>query len=394
MRIACVYFPHFYVQVEGLWRAFAEGRPVVICEGPDGGGHVVDCSEEAAQAGVLPGMSVRDASYRCPDALFLPDSGRCEPVWADILFALGAFSLRIEPEGCGLAYLDITKTLRVYGSEKAAAAAICRDMLAFARLKARTGVGNSRFIAKQAALCAWDSLVIGPGGEMEFLALLPADALPLDDKEKEHLRLLGLSTLKKVAGLSRKALTAQFGPKGSALFETAHGMDDKRPIMRMRNPICLEREFTCDAPLETSGQARTVMEGLLADLAGELCRMRMACRKIEVSLRLQGGGVLKKALVMKKPTGRAKDILARLSDFLETLTLDGPVVSLRLSIPDPVFSDGDQESLFRKKSALLERLQGVRSYFNARYGHTPLLKVEEGDGSSRLPERRFRFVDA
>ncbi len=229
---------------------------------------------------------------------------------------------------------------------------------------------------------------------MEFLALLPADALPLDDKEKEHLRLLGLSTLKKVAGLSRKALTAQFGPKGSALFETAHGMDDKKPITRMRNPICLERELTCDAPLETLSQARAIMGGLLADLAGELCRMRMACRKIEVSLRLRGGGGMKKTFVMKKPTGRAEDILARLSDFLETLALDGPVVSLALSIPDPVFSDGDQESLFRKKSALLERLQGVRSYFNARYGHTPLLKVEEGDGSSRLPERRFRFVDA
>ncbi len=166
MRIACLYFPHFYVQVEGLGCAFPEGRPVVTCEGPDCGGHVVDCSEEAAQAGVLPGMSVRDASYRCPDAFFLPDSGRCEAVWADILFALGAFSLRIEPENCGLAYLDITKALRVYGSEKAAAAAICRDMLAFARLKARAGVGNSRFIAKQAALCAWDSLVIEPGGEI------------------------------------------------------------------------------------------------------------------------------------------------------------------------------------------------------------------------------------
>ena len=394
MRIACLYFPHFYVQVEGLGRALPEDRPVVIAERLDCGGRVVDCSEEAAQAGVLPGMSMRDASYRCPDALFLPDSGRCETVWVDMLFALGAFTLRIEPESCGLAYLDITKALRLYGGEMAAAAAICRDMLALSRLKARAGVGNSRFIAKQAALCAWDSLVIEPGGEMEFLALLPVDALPLGDREKEHLHLLGLSTLKKVADLSRKALTAQLGPKGSAIFETVHGMDEKRPITRRRNPICLEREFTCDAPLETSGQVRTVMEDLLAGLAGELSRMRMACRKLEVSLRIQDGGGVKKSLVMKKPTGRAEDIFARLSDFLESLALDGPVVSFALSIPDPVFADGDQESLFRKKSALLERLQGVRSYFNARYGHMPLLKVEEGDGRSRLPERRFRFVDA
>ncbi len=395
MRIICVHFPHFYVQVEGLSRPLPPDRPVVIYDdGADGGGRALDCSEEAAQAGVLAGMSMRDASLRCPDALFLPDSGKCQSVWADVLFALGAFSLRIEPEGCGTAYLDITRASHVHGGEKAAAAAVCRDMLTLTRLRARTGVGNSRFIARQAASCAWDSIVIEPGGEMEFLSLLPACALPLDEAEKEHLQMLGLSTLKKVAALSRKALTAQFGQKGSAIFETVHGMDEKKPIVRRRNPICLEREFTCDAPLETSGQVRAVMEGLLSELAEELGRMRMACRKIEASFRLQGGGGLKKAIVMKKPAGRADEVLARLSDFLESLTLDGPVVALRLAIPEPVFADGEQEGLFRKRSAFLERLDGVRSYFNARYGHMPILKVEEGDTYSRLPERQLRFVDA
>ena len=42
----------------------------------------------------------------------------------------------------------------------------------------------------------------------------------------------------------------------------------------------------------------------MSELAEELGRMRMACRKIEASFRLQGGGALKKAIVMKKPAGR------------------------------------------------------------------------------------------
>ena len=65
-------------------------------------------------------------------------------------------------------------------------------MLAFSGLKAHIGVGNSRFIAKEAASCAWDTLVIEPGGEKAFLALLSIESLPLEEKEKDHLRLLGL----------------------------------------------------------------------------------------------------------------------------------------------------------------------------------------------------------
>ena len=74
------------------------------------------------------------------------------------------------------------------------ASAIIEEMLASLRVRVRVGVGNSRFIAKQAALSAWNLLIVAPGEEKTFLSLLSSEALPLPDKEKEHLRLLGLST--------------------------------------------------------------------------------------------------------------------------------------------------------------------------------------------------------
>ena len=82
-----------------------------------------------------------------------------------------------------------------------------------------------------------------------------------------------------------------------------------------------------------------------------------------------------------------------ISVFLESLHLDNPVVSLRIALPGPAAADGDQGDLFRRKSAFAESLEGIKSYFNARYGYIPIVKVEEGEGHSRLPERRFRFAD-
>jgi nucleotidyltransferase/DNA polymerase involved in DNA repair len=393
MRIACVHLPHFYIQVERLKNPEIEGSQVIIGGTPNERSSVADCSEEAAAQGIHLGMAVREAYYLCPDALFLPFDGQYERIWADILFALGAFALRIESERPGLAYLDITKASQIYKGERAMAAAIIREMLVSSGLKAHIGVGNSRFIAKEAAFCAWDTLVIEPGGEKAFLSLLSIESLPLEEKEKNHLRLLGLSTLKKLAALSRKALISQFGLKAGTLWETINGVDEKRPIPRRRDTISLEREFTGETPLEASRELRPIMGTMVAELSVELNRMHMVCRKIEVMLSLQDGRLLERILVMKKPTAEVQSILVRLFDFLEYLTLESPIVSFRLSIPDPAPLEGDQEDLFRRRSVFAERLDGIKAYLDARYGYTPLMRIEEREGASRLPERKFRFTD-
>ncbi len=391
MRIACVYLPAFYVQLEIMQHPHLEGRPVII-SGREGNS-VADCSQEAAALGVQPGMTLRDAYYLCPDALSLPFSDRYDSMWARVLFALGTFSLKIEPSVPGLAWLDVTKTMACRDrDERELALAIVRDMEC-SGLAARIGVGNSRFIAKEAALASWDALVIGQGEEKAFLSFLSIEALPVEEKEKEHLRLLGLTTLKKVARLSRKALTSQFGRSGGTLWEIVNGLDDKRPVPRLQNPICLEREFTSEAPLETSGELQSVISVLVNELADELAEIKMACRKIRLTLNLLDGYSPEKTLVMKKPANDARPILARLADFLERLEVESPVVSFRLSIPDCVPGERDQENLFNRKSLFAERLEGIKAYCNARYGFTPLVKVEESGEQSRLPERRFRFAE-
>ncbi len=365
MRIACVHFPHLYMQSEKLTRPQLEGYPVIIGGTPDERSSVADCSEEAAAQGVRAGMPLRQAYHLCPEALFLPFGGGYGRIWEDILFSLGAFTLRVEPAIPGLAYLDITKARKIYGNERALALAIIEEMRASIRAQVRVGVGNSRFIAKQAALSAWDTLIVEPAEEKTFLSLLSVETLPLPDKEKEHLRLLGLSTLKKVAGLSRKALISQLGARGSVLFDIVNGADEKRPIPRRRHALCLERENTCEVPLRTSGEVRAAMEGMVAGLADELGRMRLVCRKVKLVLFLQDGVRLEKALVMKKPTAEARHILARLSSFLEYLVVKSPVASFRISVPDPAPDSGDQEDLFRKRSV----------FFGATGRHQGLLRL-------------------
>jgi DNA polymerase IV len=391
MRIACVYFPHFYIQAEKLKTPGLEGFPVIIGGTPEERNNVIDCSEEAAAQGVRPGMSLREAHHLCPDATFLPFNDYSKRLWEDVLFALGAFSLRIESEGPGFAYLDITKALWVYRSERTVARTL-RDVLGSSCLSAGIGTGNSRFIAKQAALCAWDVLIVEPGEEKEFLSLLPAQTLPLSNKEKDHLRLLGLSNLKKIANLSRKALLSQFGLAGRLIWDIVNGIDEKRPIPKRESTICPEREFTSDIPIESSQELRPIIKEMITQLLQELNRMRMACRNVKLTLYLQDGRSFERMLVMKKPAAEGGRILVRLLELLDRLAVESPIISFRLSLPDPVPFEGDQEDLFQTRSIFAERLENIRGYFDARYGYTPLMRVEEQETDSRLPERWFRFT--
>jgi hypothetical protein len=177
------------------------------------------------------------------------------------------------------------------------------------------------------------------------------------------------------------------------LWETINGLEEKRAIHRWHEVPNLEREFTSDIPLEASGDLRPAMTAMVVELSGELKGMRMSCRKVEIMLSLEDGRLLKKILVMKQATAETKPILIRLCDFLEYLVLESPIRSCRLSIPDPVPLEGDQEGLFHKRSIFAERLAGIKAYLDACYGYTPIMRVEEREKRSRLPERRFRFTD-
>jgi nucleotidyltransferase/DNA polymerase involved in DNA repair len=390
MRIACIHFPHFIFQLERRKDPDIDGREVIITTED----RVADCSDEAAAQGVSLDMSVREANYRCPDAILLPFHNHCASVWENILFSLGEFTIKIEAPTWGMVYLDVTRTQAIYPDEHALASAITTRMKESFHLDVRIGVANSRFIAAQAAFCAWDNLVVEPGGERDFLSLVSFEALPLHKEEKAHLRLLGLNTLKKTFQLSKKDLLSQLGEKGAVIFDLVNGQDDTQPIPKRSGSLYLEQEYVSDMPLHTWEALRPAAEEMIRILSGDLIKLRLLSRKITIMLTFQNGQYLEKQLVMKEPSAESAHLALRVSGCMHRLVIDSPVICLRIAIIDPIPVEREQDDLFRKSAQFSERLEGIRDYFSAFYGFAPLMRAEECDSQSRLPERRFRFADA
>jgi DNA polymerase IV len=370
------------------------GRPVVVGGRPDERAFVIDCSEEAEARGVHPFLSLKEAYHLCPEALFIHQDGDAGDCWGDLVSLLQSFSMRIEVVETGIACLDITKALNIYGDECSLASRMVHEIKALSRLEARVGIGNSLFVARFAASMARSSVhVVPPGGEKRFLASLSVETLPVSAEIKEQLALLGLYSLGKVAALSGESLITRFGRAGKLIRDISHGVGDSRPIPRMESLASLEREVICEVSIESIGLLKAFLDETVGEIAGELMKMRKTCRVIGLVLSFGNGRSLKRQWIMHAPTSLRDEMVRRIMAGLADAALEAPIrgftvyaraLSMREMVPD---------TLFTVKRRDREGLKSVKDYLTAKYSSLPLVRVREGDPNSRLPEKRFVFVE-
>jgi len=105
LRIAFVSVPRFACAVEAQAQPGLAGRAFIIGDA-DQPKRVLECSAAAGEAGVQPGMPLRQALGFCPQAAVLaPDLVLYRGKWEAALDALDEVSPEVEDGGLGRAYL-------------------------------------------------------------------------------------------------------------------------------------------------------------------------------------------------------------------------------------------------------------------------------------------------
>jgi DNA polymerase IV len=387
--------PHFYVQAARRDDPALRGKPLIVGGAPDEKGRVVDCSEDLAERGIFPSMPLKDAYRLSRDAVFIPFPGReGRLLWGEILSALACITLRMESDGPGSAFLDITRLPVVYGSEEhlsRAAVGLIGDRF---NLPCKAGVGNSRFVASEAALrTSLPVLVVCPGSEKGFLSPLTIDRLPVSRKVKERLGLLGLTTLGRIQALSLPAILSQFGAQGKVLWECAFGIDDRDRIPGSPAVSEIEEDMVLEDAAYSKGQLREALAGLLDKLCRGLEDTGMACRSMKLALHLENRACCEKHFVFHSPETCRETMLRRIMSGLEHVELAGPVRTMSLCASALSPHAGRQEGLFRMRQDIAARLHDMGSFLKAKYGCMPVVRVRENDMNALLPDERFIFVE-
>ncbi len=105
---------------------------------------VADCTQEAIEQGIKPGMPLREVTALCPEAVFIqPNPARDAAAFDRILEALEGFSPLVEAGEAGCCYVDLQGLERHDATVEGAAARLLG--LVPPVLRPRAGVGRGSF---------------------------------------------------------------------------------------------------------------------------------------------------------------------------------------------------------------------------------------------------------
>ncbi len=395
MRVACVHIPHFYLQIEYLKDPDLRNRPVVVVGMPQEQGFVLDCSEDLAQRGVVPLMPLKETYHLCYDAVpILARRREYALLWEEVLSSIAAITLRMEPKEAGTVFLDITRLPGMYKSEEQVASALERTISDRFHLHVKVGVGNSRFMAFEAALCAVNGAFVIPSGmEKAFLSPLGIARLPVTDDVRERLCLLGLNSLGQIGTFTLGALTSQFGAAGKELWEISNGVGERGRIPCAFSITDIDRELVCDEPVYSRQEIKAALLELLDGLCLELEELGKACRTIKLVFDLQNRTFFEKQFFMHAPTAHKEEMLRRIMAALERVELASPIRIMSIRAGALVNYGGRQEKLFRSRTGLEKGIKDVSGFLKTKYGAMPLARAVRNDSGTLLPDDRFIFVE-
>ncbi len=282
----------FFAAVEVRDDPSLRGRPVVVGGDPKGGrgrGVVAAASYEARRYGIHSAMPISQAYRRCPDAAFLrPRGSEYAATSARFMAILGRYSDLVEAISIDEAFVDVTASLRLFGTGKEIAEEIKRVVAGEERLTASIGVAPVKFVAKIASdFDKPDGLVVvPPGGVGDFLDRVGIESLwGAGPRALDRFRQLGVSTIGDVARLPVEELEGAFGDKTAAHFARLARGDDPRPVSPGHERKSVGRETTFLSDVSDRAQVESTLLNLVEEVARRMRGKELTGHTVTVKLR-------------------------------------------------------------------------------------------------------------
>lgn len=310
-RLACLALPLFPLAARLRSEPELARQALVVMEGNGNAARVIAGTRLARLAGVRQGQTLPQARALAPKLIARPRDGECERTAQEALLEVAeSFSPRIEDAGEGIAYLEVDGLERRFpGPTGELDLGRCLVRAAEgAGLPARVGIASGKLVALIASGLPESPVVVPPGEEAEFLAPLPLERLLPEVKIAETLERWGVRSVGDLARLPAARVASRLGRKGSDLQATARG-DDPHPLIPREPPPDFREGMTLEWPLVSLEPFLFVGHAALDRLCQRLAARGLACRRLEVELRLEPEDLQLRAIDLPAPTRDVKTLL-------------------------------------------------------------------------------------
>jgi len=406
-RVACIVVPLFPLAARLRSEPDLAREAVAVFEGNANAARVVAATRPARRAGIQPGMTLPQARALLPDLLARGRDRESERAAGEALAEVAeTFSPRVESAGDGVVYFDADgipmpaedvpplpasgERVGVRG-DSSAELRLGRAVIAAiekAGLPARFGIAASKLAARVAAGLPESPTVVAEGEEARFLAPLPLAKLAPEMELAETLERWGIRSIGELAKLPEGEVASRLGELGRELHATARGVDPRPLEPRLPSPS-LSEGMELEWPLVSLEPFLFVGNAALERLVRRLESQALACRRLEVGLRLDPEGWDARAITLPAPTRDTKTLLTLIRLELEARPPGAPVVGFTFTA-QPDRARQAQLSLFGPAALSPDRLATTIARLVALLGADRVGSPRAVDG--HRPER-FTLAD-
>jgi DNA polymerase IV len=378
----------FYASVEELDDPSLIGRAVIVGGRRGDRGVVSAASYAARRHGVHSVMPLRTAARLCPQGVFVvgrPE--RYRELSTQVMAILASYTPLLEPISLDEAFLDVTASLRAFGTGEAIAREIKHRVKSETGLVVSVGVATNKLCAKVASdLRKPDALVVvPPGAEAAFLAPLPVGRLwGVGPQARQALLDYGVETIGQLAALPDGTLRRRFGSHGAELAARARGLDAD-PVEPLHDPKSIGHEHTFDRDTASSARLEATLLDLAESVASRLRHHDLAAGAVQLKLRYEGFETLTRQMPLPRQVREAEPLHAAALTLLHRTLVAGRGVRL-IGLTAINLSPVQQLTLF--DDPRIDRLARSIDAVRERFGETAITRARL---LADRPRRRFDF---
>lgn len=322
----------FYASVEQRDNPELRGKPVVV-GGGNNRGVVAAASYEARRFGIRSAMPMAEANRRCDHLIRIPPRmSHYKDASKRIFTIFREFTPLVEGLSLDEAFLDVTASVKLFGTPVDIAMEIKRRIREATELTASVGVAENKLVAKIASdLDKPDGLcVVMPDDYARVLDPLPVAVIPGIGKQTlKQLQRIHVRTVRDLRFADDRDLEPIFGRFTQKTRDRASGID-ARPVVSERGEKSISAEETYDTDLSDPDDLDRELLRLTERTAARLRKASLAAATIQVKIRKSDFSTYTRQRAIRPPTDGTDQIYAVARDLLGLWLAENAGARIRL----------------------------------------------------------------
>ena len=314
----------FYASVELLDHPELRGTPMAVCGNPENRhGIILAKNEIAKKYGVTTAETLWQARKKCPPLQVVPPHHEKYRHYSKLINKIYLeFTDMVEPFSVDESWLDVTASLRLFGSGKEIADKIRATVRERLGLTLSAGVSFNKIFAKMGSDYKKPDATTVISRENFKNILWPMDINSMffvGRSTAEKLKTRGINTIGQLALSDRKMIISILGKQGGLIHDYANGLDDT-PVSRYdaREPAkSIGNGITFRRNLSGTDDIKTAVISLSDTVATRLRKHKMKAFGIIVDIKSPSFKTISRQQQLDNPTNLAETIAETSMEIIE-----------------------------------------------------------------------------